>query len=325
MKIKPIILAIALMVLSNIPVISQVTFSDELILSSSAREAMFVYAADLDNDGDQDIIAASMGNNSVSWFENTDGNGTFSAEKVISAGEQGISSAISADLDGDNDMDIVTSAYLGDRISWYKNINGTAEFELAQEVSNTVDGAISIFIADIDGDNDILAALPEGDKVVWYENRDAKGSFSNQSIISTNAQFAHCVYSADIDGDNDFDILSASWGDHKIAWFRNELISVGIDRTMVPQNQYLKTYPNPFNVETFISLTIPLDHLVDVGIYITLGEKVKSYHIDKLTTDNSTITWDGRNDYGQDSDPGMYYYVLHTKEFTHNAKILYLK
>lgn len=364
----------------SLPALSQVMFSNQIILSNSTREAMFVYAADLDSDGDQDIISASLGNHTVAWFENIDGKGTFSAEKVISNAEQGISNATAADLDGDGDADIVTAAYLGDKISWYQNTNGAGEFELAQEVSNTADGAIAVFISDLDGDQDldiigaawelnqiiwyenldgsgnfgaaheisneatgvscvygadldldgdqdILAALPEADKVVWYENldgngsfsteklitnetanvlrtsaadidmdgdldvvsvssednkvawyenlngngefggqqlittnatgvfyhhvadidndadmdivatfsdniawyenRDGKGSFSNHMIISTNAQFGHCVYSADIDADGDQDVLSASWGDHKIAWYRNELISVG--------------------------------------------------------------------------------------------------
>lgn len=37
------------------------------------------FSADIDNDGDQDVVAASYDGNRVTWYENTDGEGTFSA------------------------------------------------------------------------------------------------------------------------------------------------------------------------------------------------------------------------------------------------------
>lgn len=40
-------------------------------------------AADLDNDGDKDLLVSSVGNGVIAWCENTDGEGTFSAEEVI--------------------------------------------------------------------------------------------------------------------------------------------------------------------------------------------------------------------------------------------------
>jgi len=45
--------------------------------------------------------------------------------------------------------------------------------------------------------------------------------FGGQSIISTQAVYAQSVYACDLDGDGDNDVLSASWGDDKIAWYEN--------------------------------------------------------------------------------------------------------
>ena len=36
-----------------------------------------VFATDMDGDGDQDILSASLDDNTISWFENTDGRGAF--------------------------------------------------------------------------------------------------------------------------------------------------------------------------------------------------------------------------------------------------------
>src|SRR5690606_36515363 len=58
-------------------------------------------------------------------------------------------------------------------------------------------------------------------KIAWYENLDGLGNFGPQRIISTLTLNAQSVFSIDIDGDGDFDVLSASAGDNKIAWYEN--------------------------------------------------------------------------------------------------------
>ena len=97
-----------------------------------------------------------------------------------------------------------------------------------------------MYATDIDGDGDldVLSAsaglrqwlwgggpspLYEGhdDKIAWYENTDGKGSFGPQRVITTLAEGAMSVYAADLDGDGDMDVLSASAGDSKIAWYEN--------------------------------------------------------------------------------------------------------
>ena len=52
-------------------------------------------------------------------------------------------------------------------------------------------------------------------------NCQAQTTFGPQQIISTNANAAISVYAIDLDGDGDNDVLSASFADNKIAWYRN--------------------------------------------------------------------------------------------------------
>src|SRR5690606_7612114 len=50
----------------------------EHIATTNSYLVNFVSAADLDNDGDIDLLATVAGDQMISWFENTDSLGTFS-------------------------------------------------------------------------------------------------------------------------------------------------------------------------------------------------------------------------------------------------------
>ena len=49
----------------------------ENIITTTADEVTCVHTGDIDGDGDIDVISASENDNSVIWYENTDGLGTF--------------------------------------------------------------------------------------------------------------------------------------------------------------------------------------------------------------------------------------------------------
>jgi hypothetical protein len=130
-----------------------------------------------------------------------------------------------ADLDGDGDMDILSSSSnsIDDKIVWYKN-DGHGNFGKQKIISfRTEEDPISVYAADLDddGDMDVFTASTIDNKIAWYKN-DGHGNFSTQKIITTNAKYAHSVCVADIDGDGNKDVLSASLTDNKIAWYKND-------------------------------------------------------------------------------------------------------
>ncbi|MCB2156342.1 VCBS repeat-containing protein, partial [bacterium] len=63
------------------------------------------------------------------------------------------------------------------------------------------------------------------DRIAWYENRldEASADFGPQQTIPAAARGACSVFAVDLDGDGDQDVLSASFSDHKIAWYENRL------------------------------------------------------------------------------------------------------
>ncbi|MBD3410630.1 MAG: hypothetical protein GF419_10555, partial [Ignavibacteriales bacterium] len=196
-------------------------FGDEQIVTTAADYATSVHRADLDGDGDFDVLSASSSDDKIAWYKNY-GGGSFSPQQVIATSADGPTDVFAADLDGDGDQDVLSASSSDDKIAWYEN-DGGGNFSAQQIITTNADAARSVFAADLDGDGDydVLSASLTDDKIAWYEN-DGAGSFGAQQVITTDADAAYSVYAADIDGDGDQDVLSASSGDDKIAWYVND-------------------------------------------------------------------------------------------------------
>ena len=201
----------------------QGSFGSQQIITTIANYAGSVYATDIDGDGDMDVLSASLFDNKIAWYENTDGQGDFGSQQIITTIANGAFSVYAIDLDGDGDMDVLSASFDDDKIAWYENTDGQGSFGSQQIISVNVDGARPVHATDIDGDGDmdVLSASFYDDEIAWYENTDGQGSFSSQQIITTNADGPYWVHATDIDGDGDMDVLSASYIDDKIAWHEN--------------------------------------------------------------------------------------------------------
>jgi len=194
------------------------------IITADAYEANSVYADDLDGDGDKDVISGSEwepGNEDiVSWYEN-DGSGDFSSGIGIYDDFSGeVESVYAGDLDGDGDKDVVSASK---QIVWHENDG--ASFNSHNQVNEDIQFFSSVFSADLDGDgdNDIIAAsdhFEETNRVIWFKNLGS-GSFSSKKVISSNVENVQSVYVEDISGDGSNDVISASRGNDKIAWYLN--------------------------------------------------------------------------------------------------------
>jgi len=190
-------------------------------ISTDTDGAFSVRASDLDGDGDQDVISASLADDTIAWYENL-GNGVFGAQQLISTVADGAVCVEAVDLDGDADPDVLVASMSDDTIAWYEN-QGNGSFSGRRIISSTVDSASCVSTADVDGDGDldVLSAGYLDDTVAWYENQGG-GIFGGQQLISTAADGVVSVTSADVDGDGDADVLSASYLDDTIAWYENQ-------------------------------------------------------------------------------------------------------
>ena len=199
------------------------SFGAQQVISVAADASVSVYAADVDGDGDMDVLSASVNDDKIAWYENTDGLGSFGAPQVITTAADGAISVYAADVDGDGDVDVLSASLFDDKIAWYENTDGLGSFGAQQVITTAAGGARSVYAADLDGDSDldVLSASFNDNKIEWYENADGLGSFGAPKVITTAASGARSVYATDVDGDNDLDVLSASQTDGQIAWYEN--------------------------------------------------------------------------------------------------------
>ena len=191
-------------------------FGPQQVLSDTADAASDVVAADLDGDGDLDVLTSSEFDTTLSWFENLDGLATFGPERIISSSASEVGSVLAVDLDGDGDLDLLTAplpaAFPPVDVLSYENVDGLGNFVQMQNVTQGSTELDGIFAADLDGDGDPdLLGTSDGDsRIAWHANQAGSGTFGPQTLIATGIIAARSPHAADVDGDGDADALAGT-------------------------------------------------------------------------------------------------------------------
>jgi hypothetical protein len=192
-------------------------------------------AADLDQDGDLDVLSASPTDDAIAWYENRDGKGDFGPRRVITSEAHRVVSLLAADLDRDGDLDVLAASQPDDAIAWYANIDGSGVFGQRQVIASESEAGVSLCAQDFDGDGDLdlLSGSGPGHAVAWYENVDGAGVFSAPRRIGASSDSSRRAIAVDLDGDGDADVVSGSSDDHAILWYENTDGAGGFGRANV--------------------------------------------------------------------------------------------
>jgi hypothetical protein len=191
-------------------------------ITTAAGGAYGLANADVDGDGDADVLSASYDDDKIAWYDNTAGNGTDWTTRTITTAADGALAVAAADVDGDGDTDALSASFGDGRVAWYANTAGNGSAWSAVTIATGLDGAFSVAAADLDGDgdNDALSASYGDNRVAWYENTVGNGSAWVAHPVAT-VRGAVFVSVADVDGDGDADVLSASYGSAAALWHEN--------------------------------------------------------------------------------------------------------
>ena len=160
------------------------------VIDDSNRGVIHGHAADLDRDGDFDIIVARgmrpehipVAMHEVVWYENQ---GSLRKpgpwRRQVVAPLPSAFEAIVVDLDADGDLDIAATAWsLGDEVVWCENPGDPHQFWTKHVIREKYFAANQIIAADLDGDQhpDLVVTADDGSRRVkganelrWWRNR----------------------------------------------------------------------------------------------------------------------------------------------------------
>lgn len=180
----------------------------------SASDTQAVAFADLDSDGDLDLVVANsqeirgQEQGKQNWLYFNDGNGNFPEKRPLGTGTDRTRTIAVGDLNGDSHLDLVLGNYNQPNVLYSNDGNG--RFDQGQPLGQLLEQTVKILLLDLDHDRDLdLIVANEQQTDSAYVN-DGKGRFS--AVAAFGEPFVDArlltVAAGDLDADGDLDLVA---------------------------------------------------------------------------------------------------------------------
>ncbi len=196
-----------------------ITWTQHLV-DGSFSGAHSVRGADLDDDGDLDLVSAAAVADEIAIYWSDGADSISWTKEIVETDFIGARSVWIDDIDGDGDLDFAGISWESD-LAWWANDGGDPIVWTRQTISTTCGGGHACCVADVNGDGrpDVLGACYVDDKLAWWENGGGDPIVWAEHTLNGNYDGSITVRAADLDGDGDLDPLGAAFDAGEFNWW----------------------------------------------------------------------------------------------------------
>jgi hypothetical protein len=276
-----------------------------------------VYSADMDNDGDMDILGSCFYEGEVDWFENLNGLGTSWSEHHIDGNFGGPNSIYAEDINGDGIMDILGAARVWDDITWWEVLSYPPEGSL---VSSVLDVECSPVWGTID-----WSALEPLETSISFQLRSsvdpdsgAMGPWSDtlyvpcslEGILTDGEQYVQYMVILET---SDPDI-TPTLNDVMLTWY-----PLGISGDTGPYSfELLPFYPNPTCSAPSVRFGLPEALSIELSIFDVSGRLLEQTFMEKYPAGYHSVFLD-------EFSPGIYFCRMVSGDFTATQRFVVIE
>jgi len=185
--------------------------------------ACSVHAQDIDGDGFVDVLAAAIDDNRIALWTNSGSYPVSWIYQTIDSSFIGACFVFAEDVDGDDDVDVLGSAWYNHELAWWENDGGSPISWTKHTIETGFYNAHEVTATDMDGDSDIdvLGAAALIDEIAWFENDGLNPIGWTKHTIDADFDGARSVKAVDIDRDGLKDVVGAALLANAVTWWRN--------------------------------------------------------------------------------------------------------
>lgn len=237
---------------------------DPHALVSTSMMVVDLDLADIDSDGDSDILFLTFGDGRLSWLENTGADPSLYPLHVAIDGLVGPTQFEVADLNQDDLPDLVVIDYDSSSLYWYANAGGPTpgftQHSIADELNYPTELAAVDF--DRDGDLDLMISTRLGPSLLLFENDGTTHPQLTEKILDPTFRDGGVLLAADLDFDQDVDLILGERSNDQLLWY--EKINSGLTAHTI--------WSDVNNLQDATFEDVDGDGLQDI-VYVSLGDQ----------------------------------------------------